>query len=167
MSQELTLRSSQIRRGNTLVVPVGEGLLYVQPLYLDSDDSLPVLFKVVVSFGDNQVYAADRFEEALRLALLGARGVRGGADAEGNAPDDANLEELVRRAAQEFEAYQAAFGRGDDDEALRRLRNFRRALEAAERLAGGGAAPVPPPVAGADAAPAEPAPAEPATDDEG
>ena len=111
LSRELTVRSSQIRRGNTLVVPVGEGLLYVQPLYLDSDDSLPILFKVVVSFGDNQVYAADRFEEALRLALLGARGASGGEDGAG-APDGADLEELVRRAAREFEAYQAAFGRG-------------------------------------------------------
>ena len=42
-------------RGNVIVVPIGDGLLYTQPIYLDTaEDSLPTLYLVVVSFGDSQ-----------------------------------------------------------------------------------------------------------------
>ena len=61
---------SQVLRGNTIVTPIGKGLLYVQPLYLDSPgDSLPSLWRVIVGFGDGQVYCGREFPEALSEAL--------------------------------------------------------------------------------------------------
>ena len=36
-------RRDSILRGNTIVVPIGRGLLYTQPLYLDTTRSLPTL----------------------------------------------------------------------------------------------------------------------------
>ena len=57
LSGLIGVRSAQVRRGDTLVVPIGKGLLYVQPLYLDNPgDSLPTLWQVVVSFGDGHVF---------------------------------------------------------------------------------------------------------------
>ena len=55
ISQELNTRRDQVTRGNVIVVPIGDGLLYTQPIYLDTaEDSLPTLYLVVVSFGDSQ-----------------------------------------------------------------------------------------------------------------
>ncbi|TPW76588.1 UPF0182 family protein [Schumannella soli] len=53
-------------RGNLLTVPVGGGLLYVQPVYVKSsgETSYPLLRKVLVAFGDKV-----EFEDTLNLAL--------------------------------------------------------------------------------------------------
>jgi len=43
---------SQLLRGNLLVLPVGNGLLYVEPIYLQSkNNALPTLVRVVVTDG--------------------------------------------------------------------------------------------------------------------
>lgn len=141
LSQEITTRRDAVLRGNTIVVPIGQGLLYVQPLYLDSQgDSLPSLWQVIVSFGDGQVFAAPTFEQALLEALGGVTEPEP-APGGGAAPAPAaTLPQLVRRAAQEYEAYRKAFGAGDDAEAAKRLRAFQTALAQAQRLAAGGAA---------------------------
>ncbi|MDX6551636.1 MAG: uncharacterized protein QOH74_124, partial [Gaiellales bacterium] len=45
LSAAIGIRRDTVLRGNTIVVPVGQGLLYVQPLYLDTPgDSLPTLW---------------------------------------------------------------------------------------------------------------------------
>ena len=151
LSEEIGVRRDQVLRGNTIVVPVGEGLLYVQPLYLDAPgDSLPTLWQVIVSFGDQRVFSAPTFERALARALGGAAAAQPRTPGAQAAP--ANLATLVQRAATEFEAYRRAFGRGDDQEALRRLRAFRQALAQANALAERQQA---------GSAPADPAPATP------
>jgi uncharacterized membrane protein (UPF0182 family) len=151
LSAELGVRGERTLRGNTIVVPIGEGVLYVQPLYLDSPqgDSLPLLWQVVVSFGDDEVHVASSFEQALVQALR-ARGA-GSDRSEGPSATtgDETVDELVRRAASEFRAYRQAFGSGDFDEAARRLEAFQQALDAAERASGGS-----PPAGDADSSPA-------------
>ena len=43
---------SKVVHGNMLVLPVGDGLLYVEPIYLQSKNSeLPTLVRVVVTDG--------------------------------------------------------------------------------------------------------------------
>lgn len=140
LSQEIQTRRDSVLRGNTIVVPIGKGLLYVQPLYLDDpSDSLPSLWQVVVSFGDGKVHVAPSFAAALALALDAANdGSTDAPSGPGVAPQPApgrTLPQLVRIAADEFDAYQRAFGRGDDAEALRHLRAFRSALARAQALA--------------------------------
>jgi uncharacterized membrane protein (UPF0182 family) len=71
--------------GNLLTLPIGEdGLLYVQPLYVEGtgQNSFPLLRKVLVNYGDRVGYA-DTLEEALDQ-VFGA-GV-GGAATGGGAP---------------------------------------------------------------------------------
>lgn len=148
ISQELQTRQDVVVRGNVIVVPIGDGLLYTQPIYLDTrQDSLPTLYLVVVSFGDSNVYAGSTFASALSDALR--------ASVEPDQPltpdEDLTLDQLVRRAADAFDAYRAAFGRGDDAEAQRQFEIFRDALQQAREMTspGSGAAP-PPDTAGTD-----------------
>lgn len=58
-------RGSQVIRGNLLVIPIGQALLYVEPLYLQAETGrLPELKRVIVSSGD-RVIMADTLDEAL------------------------------------------------------------------------------------------------------
>ncbi len=68
--------------GNLLTLPVGGGLLYVQPVYVQAQTGtkFPLLRKVLVSFGD-EVQLADTLDEALDLVFGGDSGVDAG-DAE-------------------------------------------------------------------------------------
>ena len=72
ISRELTLwgqRGSRVLRGNLIVVPVGRTLLYVEPLFLVSEQSqLPELRRVVVSTGTRLAMAAT-LTDALQAVL--------------------------------------------------------------------------------------------------
>ena len=71
VSQQLNILArggtTTVLRGNLLTLPLGDGLLYVQPVYVQSagSGSYPVLQKVLVAFGDQQVGYADNLEDAL------------------------------------------------------------------------------------------------------
>ncbi len=136
LNREITLQADSVVRGNTIVVPIGKGLLYTQPLYLDSSsgDSLPTLWQVVVSFGDGRVFTGSTFQEALRQAL------RGGGTID-TPSTDATLEDLIQTAAEQWDLYRAAFGRGDVDAAATALSAFQAALARARVLAGGAPTP--------------------------
>ena len=73
ISAELTLldqQGSQVRQGNLLLVPVGESLLYVRPLYTQAAGAtaVPELKKVIVTFNGNS-YMRDTLGEALQAAF--------------------------------------------------------------------------------------------------
>lgn len=61
--------------GNLLTLPVGGGLLYVQPVYLEasSGTKFPLLQKVLVSFGDGIAFE-DTLDEALDALFGGESG---------------------------------------------------------------------------------------------
>ncbi len=75
--------SSTVVRGNQLTLPVGGGLLYVQPVYIQSagGTQFPLLRRVLVAFGDQTGYAAT-LDEALDQVFGGDSGANAG-DAEG------------------------------------------------------------------------------------
>ena len=59
-------------QGNLLVVPVGDSLLYVEPIYLKAQQGgLPTLARIVVSDGRRVAMAAE-LDDALK-ALLARR----------------------------------------------------------------------------------------------
>lgn len=62
----LKLGQSQLKNGNLLTLPVGGGLLYVQPVYVQStgEGSYPTLQRVMAAFGDKIA-----FEPTLDAAL--------------------------------------------------------------------------------------------------
>ena len=98
-------RGSQVIRGDLLVIPIEESLLYVQPLYLRAEGGrIPELKRVVVAY-QNQVVmqetldgGADRAVRRLRRAAQRGRAVRGGGAGRGAATGDAAFRALVAEA---------------------------------------------------------------------
>lgn len=111
ISKQLSLwrqRGSQVIRGNLLVIPIEGSLLYVEPLYLQAEQSqLPELKKVIVSYGST-IVMEDDLQKAL-IALFGD-GVAGvvsrdgagkGADAGTEVPieDEGSIDETPEQIA--------------------------------------------------------------------
>lgn len=87
VSKELNLLesgSTKVKRGNLITLPLGGGLVYVEPVYVQSSGSTsyPLLKKVLVAFGD-QVGFADTLDEALNQVFGGNSGALAG-DASNN-----------------------------------------------------------------------------------
>jgi uncharacterized membrane protein (UPF0182 family) len=75
----LTRGDTSVVRGNLLTLPVGGGLLYVQPIYVKStsETSYPVLQRILVSFGD-QIAFEDTLDGALDELFGGNSGATAG-----------------------------------------------------------------------------------------
>jgi uncharacterized membrane protein (UPF0182 family) len=79
ISKDLTLwnqQGSQVLRGQTLVLPVGNTFLYVEPLYIQASEArMPQLKKVVLAIGNTLIYR-DTYDQALaELSALMEGGV--------------------------------------------------------------------------------------------
>src|SRR5207302_9781309 len=74
ISQQITLwdqKGSRVIRGELLVIPIRESLIYVQPLYLRAEGgTIPELKRVVVAH-ENRVAMGETLEEGLSM-LFGA-----------------------------------------------------------------------------------------------
>ncbi len=125
ISQQLTLwdqAGSKVIRGNLLVLPVNNALLYIEPVFLEAErGGLPELVRVIVVFQDSVVM--ERTLEQALVRLFGERGQPPGDPAEtpdpsepGAPPDpatDPDLASLIRRAQQAFEQAQQLQRQGD------------------------------------------------------
>ncbi|MDZ5076280.1 UPF0182 family protein [Nesterenkonia sp. HG001] len=94
VSQELNLLrqgASEVINGNMVTLPAGDGMLYVQPVYVQSTGTTayPLLRKVLVSYGE-EVGFADSLGEALDQVFGGDAGAEAaeGAGVEGEAVDE-------------------------------------------------------------------------------
>ncbi|MEB3304085.1 MAG: UPF0182 family protein [Cyanobacteriota bacterium] len=68
---------SRLFRGNMLVLPIGKGLLYVEPIYLESsNNNLPTLVRVVVS--DGRKFVMERDLRTALSKLVGTTEIRPG-----------------------------------------------------------------------------------------
>ncbi|WP_226831113.1 MULTISPECIES: UPF0182 family protein [unclassified Brevibacterium] len=123
---------SEVQNGNLLTLPVGGGLLYVQPVYVRSagDTSYPLLQHVLVAFGEDigfaptldealdQVFGGDSGAKAGDAGTedSGAAGKSGGSksdDDSGSKPDDKNLNDALEKAKKAMEDSDAALKEGD------------------------------------------------------
>jgi uncharacterized membrane protein (UPF0182 family) len=113
IAQQLTLwnqQGSQVIRGNLLVIPIEDGLLYVEPLFLQAERSqLPELKRVIVASGA-AVVMAPTLEEAL-AGLLG--GPRPPGPAPPAAPPAGDLRVLTEQALAIYRAAQERLRAGD------------------------------------------------------
>src|SRR5260370_30539838 len=77
ISSQITLWSqqgSQVQRGNLLVIPLEDAVLYVQPLYIQAQSNpLPELKRIIVASTDS-VVMSDRLDSALRALGQGRSG---------------------------------------------------------------------------------------------
>ncbi|MFF8818258.1 UPF0182 family protein [Leucobacter sp. NPDC015123] len=91
VSTELNLLrqgGTRVISGNLLTLPVGGGLLYVQPVYLEASTGtkFPLLQKVLVSFGDDIAFE-DTLDKALDELFGGNSGANAG-DGDSEVPAD-------------------------------------------------------------------------------
>ncbi len=91
VSTELNLLrqgASNVINGNLLTLPVGDGILYVQPVYVQSsgDAAYPTLRRVLVGFGE-KVGFAPTLDEALNELFGGSSGAKTADDAGVNAAE--------------------------------------------------------------------------------
>jgi uncharacterized membrane protein (UPF0182 family) len=74
ISQQLSLwnqRGSQVIRGNLLVIPIDQAILYVEPIYLQAEASqLPELRRVIVAYG-SRIAMGETLAEGLAQVMSG------------------------------------------------------------------------------------------------
>jgi uncharacterized membrane protein (UPF0182 family) len=139
LSGQLTLwdqRGSAVIRGNVIAIPIGDTLLYVEPIYLQAETAAyPELRLVVLMHGDDLSYG-ETFEEAL-AGLLARQDDDLRTTPSTDAPEPAaSLEAEVQRASRMLEDYLRLQGEGRFEDAGRELERLRAILlrlsEAAE-----------------------------------
>ncbi len=128
-------RGSEVVRGNLLVIPIEESLLYVQPLYLRAEGGrIPELKRVVVAYL-NRVVMEETLEAGLARLFGGAVEAAPVAAAPGGAarPGDARAADLARQATDLYQRAVEAQRAGDwarYGEQLTRLGEVLRQLQA-------------------------------------
>jgi uncharacterized membrane protein (UPF0182 family) len=143
LSSQLTLwnqQGSRAQRGNLLVVPLGRGLLYVEPIYLQAERSpMPELRLVVLATQDRLAFGTS-FAEALTNLFGNAAGTAAPTQPQGQAaqtpqqqqPATANAHttaELIDQAAAQFNDYQRLTSEGKLGEAGQKLEALKRTLD--------------------------------------
>ena len=133
--------STRVLNGNLLTLPVGGGLLYVQPVYIQStgETSFPLLQKILVAFGD-QIAFEDTLDQAL-TSLFGSSGMNPtpiptDPDAEPTEPGTAtpvspNLELALQQALEAIQEKEAAMASGDWTAFGKAEEKLKRAIQAA------------------------------------
>jgi hypothetical protein len=141
VARQVTLwdqRGSQVIRGDLLVIPIEESLVYVQPLYLQAEGGrIPELKRVIVAY-QNRVVMQETLEDALIELFGGSKGPRQpapavatGAGAAGPAIPDTAFRALVAEARRRYEA---ALQAQREIDWARYGEEFRRLGELLERL---------------------------------
>jgi uncharacterized membrane protein (UPF0182 family) len=131
ISKDLTLWStggSQVIRGNLLVIPIKDSLLYIEPLYIsaESGSSIPELKKILVVY-ENRVAMEDSLEEAL-LKVIGANVTPTATPMpDGSGTGDVTLTELLKDTISHYEKSQEYLKMGD-------LENYGREMKIVDTL---------------------------------
>jgi uncharacterized membrane protein (UPF0182 family) len=131
ISKDLSLwntQGSQVLRGQTLVLPVGNTFLYVDPIYIQATQAkMPQLKKVVLAVGNRLIYA-DTYDEAL-AQLTGsnpapaaqAAGVTSSTSVTTSSAPGANADARLQRIAEHLRKYQELTSQGRLAEAGKEL----------------------------------------------
>lgn len=143
LSSQLSLwnqRGSNVIRGNVLAIPVEETIVYVEPIYLQSETAAyPELRLVVVMHNDNLSYA-ETFEEALQglfgesvaeadIPASAVGGILQPTPAETEEETDEIDRSLVQQANDAFERYLDLTGQKKFNEAADELERLQKILQ--------------------------------------
>ena len=116
ISEQITLwnqAGSKVIRGNTLVIPIEESLIYVEPLYLlASNPAIPQIKRVIVGYGD-RVEMRDTLGEALAAIFSEGLQPEPEPEPEPEPGDEATQAQLIQQANQLFDEAQDAQRNGD------------------------------------------------------
>jgi uncharacterized membrane protein (UPF0182 family) len=137
ISAQFTLWSragSSVVRGDLLVLPMGDSILYVEPIFLQSTDTSLPEFKRVILATQTRVAFADTVEEGLRQ-VLGETAIpppEGG----GGGQLPGTVAGLVADAQRLYDAAQAALAARDLGTYQARINDLQRVLDALSALVG-------------------------------
>ena len=122
ISEKLTLwgqLGSRVIRGNLLVIPIENSLIYVEPVYIQAEQAqMPELKQVIVAYG-NKIAWDESFDRALRRVFLediGTEEVTVAVEKK-----EIGFQELIESASSHFIRYQELTGQGKLVEAAREL----------------------------------------------
>ena len=128
ISQQISLwntQGSRVLRGNLLIIPMSESLLYVEPIYIQSegDSAIPELRRVVVGYREKVVWGASLDQALIKLFNVSPVDTISGSTEKRKAGatnlfvDDSSLDsslaELAKRANQYLNQAQNAQRLGD------------------------------------------------------
>jgi uncharacterized membrane protein (UPF0182 family) len=125
-------QGSKVKRGNLIIMPIGSGLLFVEPIYLQAVRSpMPELRLVVLATQERLAYA-ENFDAALKQLL----GQPQKTTPMGNEPGKASetpavsqsVNDLIKQASQNFNDYQRLTSEGKLAEAGQKLEELKRTL---------------------------------------
>lgn len=111
----LSQGGSDVLRGNIVMLPIGQSIIAVRPMYVraEGQNSFPQLRKVIV-WQANRVRIADTLADALRALFGDAPPTQEETPGEGEAPPSSTtVTELLARAEAAFEAADKALRAGD------------------------------------------------------
>lgn len=142
ISQQLNLWSqggSEVIRGNLLVMPIEDTVMYVEPIYIKSSNqtSLPEVKQVILAY-QNQIVMEPTFDRALEVLLSRI-------DPEAEAPTDDGVEEtpdtgatlesseVLQEVADLFDQYQQEMSSGNYEEAGRIMEEIQSTLQESQQ----------------------------------
>ena len=153
ISEKLSLwdqRGSRVLRGNLLVIPMNNSLLYVEPIYIQSEQqaAIPKLVRVIVGY-KNDVVMGTTLDDALMLMF--GEGVQAALPTEvtpstevselptSTAPStttiDASIQTLTRQARRQYDQAQAALRAGKWAEYGAKIKELEQTLKSLEEKA--------------------------------
>jgi uncharacterized protein len=168
ISSQFTLwnqTGSKVIRGNLIVVPVGDSLIYLQPVYLQATSAKFPAFQKIIVASPTTIVWGDSLEEALNALLRdqgggpgpspsptpaptpGASGSPGPTATPGAepTPPSSDVAALIAYANQHFELAQQALRDGDFARYGAEIALVQQALSQLEELTGGSPSPSPTP----------------------
>lgn len=127
ISREMTLwgtGGSAVIRGNLLVIPIDDSILYVEPVYItaDNETSLPEMKRVIVAYRD-QIVMEPTLERALDVLFGEVR-----PDVPDTVPGE-DTKDIVERAIKAFEDMKASSQKGDWESFGRELKRLEELMQ--------------------------------------
>ena len=121
ISRELTLwgqMGSDVVRGDLLVIPIEESLLYIEPVYLVATDksSLPELKRVIAVYGEKvemKKTLIDALEKIFEMDDTGVSFASLDTGSDHSEMDEESVTDLAKRVTQYFQAAQESIEQGD------------------------------------------------------
>jgi uncharacterized membrane protein (UPF0182 family) len=135
ISEQFTLwdnQGSQVIKGDLLVVPIVDSLLYIQPIFLEAEGGgIPEFRRVIVVYGD-QVEWAETLDATLQLVFGEGTGAEPAEPP--STPDGETVSELLNEAAAAFQQAEDALSAGDLAEYQRWVDEAKRLIEEARSI---------------------------------
>jgi hypothetical protein len=133
LSGQLTLwdqRGSNVIRGNVLAIPVSGTIIYVEPIYLQSETAAYPELRLVAIMHNDRLSYAESFDKALEGLYTGE--VKPPMKPSEEVVIGGDMEKLIQQANQAFERYLQQMGNQDFEDAGNALNDLKESLRQLE-----------------------------------